>query len=362
MEILQICPGAYQSGRGGISEHIKNISERLAKRHDVTVYATNPGNSLPWYEYADGVRVRRFKRFSPSGSYFFSGHMTVKLCRAKFDVVHGHGYNAFPVHSAPLAASGKLIVSPHFHGVGHSVFRNCLFQLFKPIGKNVLTRADRIVAVSEFEKSLLCKYFNLASDHVVLIPNGLDLTEFVGLHRHRRSFRSILYVGRLETYKGIQYLVEALRRLEDDIVLEIVGTGSLKGTLEDRARQLKVDRRVLFHQGLSRRELLQKYLDADLFVLLSEYEAYSLAVAEALATGTPCIVANTSALTEWVDNVTCFGIEMPIRLSELLRLIRCVLDSSSDRKPLTASARPSASSKKILSWDEVVKRLECLYS
>ena len=58
-------------------------------------------------------------------------------------------------------------------------------------------------------------------------------------------------------------------------------------------------------------QLLDLYSKADLLLLLSEHEAYSLVVADALASGTPCLVGNTSALSEWVDDKSCFGINLP---------------------------------------------------
>lgn len=361
MKILQVCPGAYQPGRGGVSEHVRNISERLAKTHDVVVYATNPDNALPRRETVNGVKIERFRRLDPSRSYFFSAEMMLNLRRSEFDVVHGHSYHAFPMHSTYLAKRRKLIVSTHFHGFGHSTFRNCLFKLFKPIGRMTLLQADKIVAVSTFEKSLLCRYFRLDSSRVVVIPNGLDFTEFANLEHHKRDsnvrVRHILYVGRLESYKGIEYLIDVLPMLKNDLILEVIGEGPLRRTLENKAKYLGASDRVLFSRDLSRRELLQKYADADLFVLLSEHEAYSLVVAEALTAGTPCIVADTSALSEWIDNKTCFGIGVPVKLSNLAKLIEETLNSK-----ISDVGTGKWIGTKILSWDEVVKRLEEIYN
>lgn len=357
MDILQICPGAYQSGRGGISEHVRNISEHLAEKHSVTVYATNPGGSLPWWEIVNKVKVRRFKRIAPSGSYFFSPSMIANLLKARFDVVHGHGYNSLPMHSSSLTTRKKLVLSTHFHGVGHSVFRNFLFRLFKPIGRRTLLTADRVIAVSAYERNLLCKYFGFDPSRVIVIPNGLNLNEFAGLERRKTDSRSILYVGRLESYKGVQYLVEIMPEFEDDVVLEIVGKGPLRRILENQARKLGVHDRVLFSQDLSRRSLLQKYADADVFVLLSRHEAYSLVVAEALAAGTPCVVADTSALSEWIDDRSCFGVGVPLKLGKLAKLIEEVLNSR-----IKDAGIEKWIGTKILSWDGVVRRLEEIYT
>ena len=358
MKILQVCPGAYVSGRGGISEHVMRVSEGLARRgHDVTVFATNPGG-LAWFEVVNGVKVRRFRRFAPSGSYFLSPSMFWALSRVEgFDVVHAHGFHAFPMHFASLAKCKRFVVTTHFHGAGHSAFRNCLFRLFERFGRWTLLRADVVIAVSDYERRLLLERFKLDARKVVVVPNGVDFKEFEGLTRRKRGFRSILYVGRLEAYKGVQYLIEVLPKLPSDVVLEIVGRGSLRGHLERRAWAVGVSDRVRFYQDLPKRDLLQLIVDAEVFVLLSRFEAYSLVVAEALTAGTPCIVANTSALTEWVDGRSCLGVDVPVKLSELASLIEGVLDGKMGRKASSCNVRV-----KIIGWDEVAGLLERIYA
>jgi glycosyltransferase involved in cell wall biosynthesis len=81
---------------------------------------------------------------------------------------------------------------------------------------------------------------------------------------------------------------------------------------------------------------------------LSKHEAYGLSVAEALCAGTPCLVANASALTEWVDGENCFGIDYPIDLGVLAELIKKI-------------ARKSVCKPAVLDWDEVTDRLIRLY-
>ena len=355
MKILQVSPFSY-GGIGGVSIHVKNISERLARRHNVAVYVTDYESRLPRFEMKNGVRIERFKRYAPSNAYFFSLELLLRMRDVEFDVVHAHCYNTFPMHFVAFAKCKKFVVTTHFHGVGHSTFRNCLIKMFKNVGKRTLTKADKIIAVSEYEKALMCKQFKLAGDKIVTIPNGVNFSEFSGLRKRPHNFKSILYVGYLLGYKGARYLVEVLPRLADNVILEIVGTGPLKPLLVKRAKELNVYERVKFFEDLPRRELLQKYTDADVFVLLSKHEAYSLAVAEALTAGTPCIVADTSALSEWVDNESCFGVEMPVNLNRLARLITHVLNNGADKE-----AMKKWIGTKILDWNEVVNRIETYY-
>ena len=346
----------FGTPEGGIAEYVNNVSKFLARKHNVTVYGTNPNQSFPRMEYVDGVRVERFKHYYLGGAYGFSIELPLRLRKSKFDIVHGHGYHSFPLHFCTLAKCNRFIASTHFHGHGHTVFRNSLLRLLKPFGKRTLLKADKIVAVSDYEKSILEKAFKLDSSKIIVISNGLNLNEFSNLKRNRRDFKSMLYVGTLYSYKGPQYLIEVLPKLDDDVILEIVGKGPLRQSLETRAKELKVRDRVKFYQDLPRDELLQKYADADLFVLLSRYEAYSIVVAEALVAGKHCILTRTSALTEWIDEENCFGINFPVDIDEFARLAKKVFDLGPNK-----NKGKKWIGKKILEWKDVADRLESVY-
>ncbi|MFA5367033.1 MAG: glycosyltransferase, partial [Dehalococcoidia bacterium] len=80
----------------------------------------------------------------------------------------------------------------------------------------------------------------------------------------------------------------------------------------------------------------------------SRYESFSIVVSEALAAGVPCIVANTSALTEWIDNTNCYGIDYPIHIDRLASLINEVIG----RK---------VGEVRLWDWDEVVKETLKVY-
>jgi len=125
-----VCPDSYVEF-GGVSVHVRNISERLAKKHDVTVYATNDKLLHPRFEVQNGVKIERFRCYAPNNAYFFTWEMLLRMHKVEFDVVHAHGYHAFPFHLSSVAKSKKFFVTPHFHGAGHSSFRNALIRLLR---------------------------------------------------------------------------------------------------------------------------------------------------------------------------------------------------------------------------------------
>lgn len=347
MRVLQVCP-KYFPDIGGVEEHVRNISERLAGKHEIVVYACDPSGKLPREEEINGVLVKRFKSFSPGDAYHFSPEMAQALRKSCFDVVHGHSYHALPLLLARHAKAGKLVVTPHYHGRGHTRLRDLLIRLYRPIGKSVFAQAHSTIAVSQYEKDRLVGDLRIDRNRVIVIPNGVDLTEFSDLGGVRREPGNILCVGRLEEYKGVHHAIQALTLLEKEFRLDVVGKGPYKRRLVELTRRLRLDTRVSFYQDLPREELLKMYARAGVFVLLSRHEAFSIVVAEALATKTPCIVANTSALAEWVDNKNCFGTDYPVDCGELAELI-------------VKAVAVEVKGVRLWSWEEVARRTTQIY-
>ena len=346
MKILQITPNYYPS-IGGLQEHVRNISERMAGENQVTVFTGDSSGKLDGEEEINGVLVKRFHSFSPNNAYHLSLDMLKELRRSEFDVVHGHSYHALPLYFSRYARRKKFIITPHYHGHGHTPFRDVLFKLYKPFGKRIFADADIIISVSNYERKLLVHDFSPEESKIRLIPNGINSAE---LHREKMSgkTRNILYVGRLEKYKGVQHIIQALPLIDEDISLEIVGMGGYERQLISLVDKLGINQRVKFYQFLPHSNLIEMYARAGVVVLLSQYEAYSIVVAEALATKTPCIVADTSALKEWIDNKSCFGIDYPASSNKLAELVNEVTGKK-------------VAGGKSWDWDEVTQALIQIY-
>jgi glycosyltransferase involved in cell wall biosynthesis len=328
LKIAQVSPTYYPS-IGGVESYVQAVSERLVKRgFEVDVITTDSTGSLPKRETWNGVGIHRFKSWAPGNAYYFSPDLRAFLRKnsLNYEVIHAHNYHALPALYASQAKAGnKLVFTPHYHGGGHTLFRRALHIPWKYYARRIFDNSDRIVCVSEFERNLLIKNFGIEPSEAVLVPGGVDLEEFKALGLEKTAdlpnMQRILCVSRLEKYKGIQYLLRCLFELQNDFVLEVVGSGTYKQNLERQAAKLRVSGRVRFFEDLSREQLLARYRNATVFVLLSKYEAFSIVMAEALASGLPCIVSRTAALAEWIDNESCFGIDYPINIKELSGLV-----------------------------------------
>lgn len=358
MKIAQICP-RYSPDIGGVETHVKEISERLVKAgHDVEVITTDPTGKLSMRETISGVKVIRFRSFAPGNAYYFAPQIYIYLKKHDYDVIHAHNYHAFPAFFASLGRhSGTFVFTPHYHRTGHTAFRSLLHKPYRFLGKMIFSRADSVICVSEYEMKLVESDFEVAAK-TVKIPNGINLKEFENLRQRGRDperktgrEKLLLYVGRLEEYKGIQYIIQSLPELQD-FRLRIIGKGPYEAELRNMAKSFEMEGSVEWLKELSRKELLECYADADIFLMLSSHEAYGITVAEALAAGIPCVVAKGSALEEFVDGRNCIGIENPVSKEKVVEALKS-LEKDKNEKSFGLNS--------IVDWDEVAGKTIKVY-
>ena len=349
--IAQVCP-RYFPHHGGIETVVREVSERLARKGcNVEVLTTDPSDSLPREEVIDGVIVRRFWSCAPNDAYYFSPGLRDYLRNNshKYDIIHAHGYHAFPALLAYRAKSEtKFVFSPHYHEGGHTLFRTMLHVPYSTIAKGMFDGADQIVCVSDYERRLLERNFSISDDRLTVVPNGVNAEEFRPKH-FNKTHKTILYVGRLERYKGLEHLLQTLPRFDEKVRLEVVGQGPFMRPLMQLAKKLNIEERVKFFGGIPRSQLLERYSEADVFVSLSTHEAFGITIAEALSSGTPCVVARASGLQEFIDGKNCFGIDLPIDGGDLAELLG---------KVMLSRIRPM----RFPNWDDVVNRLVEVYN
>jgi glycosyltransferase involved in cell wall biosynthesis len=142
---------------------------------------------------------------------------------------------------------------------------------------------------------------------VSVIPNGVDMDRFTptGPRPDGGPFR-VLCVGRLEPYKGLSDLLEAVGASPDPVArqvhLDIVGDGTLRHALPDEARGLGLMDRVCFHGNLPPEAMPAAYRKAHLFVLPSYVEGMPNVILEAMASGLPVIATRIPGSEELVED------------------------------------------------------------
>ncbi len=162
--------------------------------------------------------------------------------------------------------------------------------------KLLYSRADKIIAVSNFIRKDLILNYNIKKAKVVVIYNPIDIEKVNALASEEISdqwFREevpiVISVGRLSKEKGYDTLLRAfaIAREKSDIRLAILGEGEEKKSLEELDKKLGIERDVVF---LGYKNNPYKYMKrASIFVLSSLYEGFPNVLIEAMACGTPVI-------------------------------------------------------------------------
>ena len=111
--------------------------------------------------------------------------------------------------------------------------------------------------------------------------------------------KMLISVGRLEPEKGMEELIDAFIKINDDrLVLCIAGEGFLKQKLENKIKEKKFDKKIFLLGHLKKKQLWSLYTDADLFILLSKSEALGLVFWEAMYMSVPVIGSRVGGIIE----------------------------------------------------------------
>lgn len=309
LRVLMVTP-RYYPYMGGIETHVYEVARRMAASGvDVTVCSTDVSGELPLEEYHDGVRILRVPAYPAQRDYYFAPALWAIITRGDWDVVHCQGYHTLVGPLAMLAARhAKIPYVVSFHSGGHSSrLRNAVRGLQQTALRPLLARAARLVAVSQYEARAFRERLGLALDHFVVIPNGAQLPQVTTPAPAATGGPLIVSVGRLERYKGHHRAIAALPQVlarYPDARLRVIGAGPYEAALHQLVRKLGLNASVEIgaitptdRQGMA--DTLQQ---ANLVVLLSDYEAHPVAAMEAVALGRPLLVTQTSGLQELADH------------------------------------------------------------
>jgi glycosyltransferase involved in cell wall biosynthesis len=368
MKVVQVCPRFYP-WYGGIETHVREISKRLIRLGlDVRILTTDPTNKLPKEELIDGIAISRFHSFTFNEVHFFAPRLYSALMDLKdADLIHIHDYQDLPdlVLALTYGCNRKpFVLTPHFHPMGGSTWRTIAKKAYNlSLGKRIMQKADVVIAVSEYEKQLLQRKFGLQNYKVKYIPNGVDIKKIENIERKNVENKVILYVGRLEKYKGVQFLLKSFYKIKEDIPtsqLLIVGVGPYKNNLVRIANRLKIIGDVKFLENVPEKELMKLYCASSLFVMPSRYEAFCIALIEAMACGLPVIATKVGGMKELIKpNETGFLIDYPPNENLLAELIISLLEDPDTSRRIGEKAREYVLNK--FSWSVVVQHLFTLY-
>ncbi len=317
MRVLQVNK-AYPPVVGGIENNVEILSSGLAERGvDVSVLVCNTELRR---EIIEQRNLRIIKVLSPGKLFSMPiGPSTPYwMSQLPADIMHIHMPYPMAVVSALLTRpEGKCVVTWH----SDIVRQKLLGRAFQPLLQRFLDRVARIIATSPrmVEAS---PYLQRYRDKVEIIHLGVDRRRFEGTprtlerasaFRHKYGTPMILFVGRLVGYKGLEYLLQAIARVQGTLV--VVGEGLLFGRLARRAIQNGASEKVHFVGHVSNEDLAAFYHACDVFVLpsISNNETLGVVQLEAMCCGKPVVSTNLPTGVPYANIDGETGIVVPPR-------------------------------------------------
>jgi glycosyltransferase involved in cell wall biosynthesis len=349
---------------GGVEVHLEETATRLVAQHgiEMTVLCAGfPGGAAE--ERSGGVRYVRFgdRRFS---------YYAMLPGRARAEWASG-GYDLVVENLCKLLFFSRFYLpqAPRLGLVHHLFGLSAFHQVAVPIASYVAAteallplvyRRCPMVVVSPSTRDDLVRR-GIARDLIRVVPNGLDPAVFHPGDPSRVELDLVLFVGRLEYYKGVDLLLEAwprVRAAHPRARLVLVGAGNAEAAMRARAQMLGLEGSVTFAGFVPENVKVDWMQRAALLVQPSRKEGWGLTVLEANACRVPVVAARVPGLRDSVREGENGLFAATLRPDDLARGILRILADPGLRERLAEGALAWS---KRFRWDAVTGSLaECL--
>lgn len=293
----------------------------LEKVEGLDLYRRDNPFRVPWpYEFRSVVDLQEFAIMCASGypePYAFSRRIYQRLRdrRHEFDIVHdnqclGRGLLGFVrdgwpfVHTLhhPITVDRDLDLA---HAT--SPWRKLTLRRwygFLRMQMDVARKLPRHLTVSENSKKDIVAQMGVAEDTLHIVPVGVDQQQFRPMpHITRVPGRLMTTASADVPLKGLSYLIDALAKVRverPDAHLVVIGRPRHKSAVPAQIERLGLEGAVEFVSGVSDERIVELYAEAEIAVVPSLYEGFSLPSIEAMACGVPLVTTTGGALPEVV--------------------------------------------------------------
>ena len=274
---------------------VKNQAMALAEHYDVTVLLMK--RSLRGYQkvekFGNLTVITKGVFYLPNRSERFLSMWAAKYAtffekenkERKFDVIHCHDhYGAYIGWTINNRTGIPYVTTMH----NTSILSGKLADWKKEYLPKTLNNAHTNIAVGSQLADVLEKEHGISN--VIVVPNYVDIDTFTIKADKKMGPFKFLFVGDLESRKGILELIEAFAQMKNKIAeLHVVGDGILMEESKALAQNTGVSDKVVFHGLVPNQELPKYYNDVHAYVTFSRYETFSVTTLEAMSCGLPVL-------------------------------------------------------------------------
>ena len=353
-----------------------NPGPRLTEMPSLDLYRDgDPFRTPRWHEYRDWVDVLETAMMW-GGAFPEPLTFSIRALRAltarfgEFDVVHdnqGLGYGMLGVRRLglplvtsihhpisvdkriDLASVGRLdrIAKRRWYG---------FVRMQARVARRV-AQSGPLITVSASSKRDICRDFRVPPDRVRIIPLGVDTRVFRPRQSARVPGRIIAVASADSALKGVTTLLRAVGKLVTDRDVHLVIVGQPAPATERLAAQLSLADRVAFTHGLDDEAFSALLASAEIAVVPSLYEGFSLPAVEHMASGTPLVASHSGALPEVTGDAAV--LVSPADSEELAAVLRRLHDFPAERAALAESALCRVGER--FAWPAVAKATAAAY-
>jgi glycosyltransferase involved in cell wall biosynthesis/putative flippase GtrA len=233
--------------------------------------------------------------------------------------------------------------------------------------KKILTNADKVIAVSEFMKSIAIK-IGVRKEMIRVIYNSVDFAKEEPDRKNvddlRTKYKSdgamiVMCIGRLTKWKGVDGLIGVMPELSGtlNVKLLVLGDGPEMPNLKILAKKKKVEDNVIFLGRIGKDRVIDHLRIADVFVLNSNYEGLSHTLLEAMKAGVPVVASSVGGNSEVIEDGVDGMLVGYNSYDRLLATISSILKDQDLAKHLAANAGKKLEK---FNWDTNLKETSAL--
>ena len=327
---------------GGISRYFYEIIKRIACNNNVYVYEGYHINeyglkNIEEMKYYQGRKRPAVKYTGWIFRYLNKYSLNKFIHDLLIDIYHPTYYEDFDINK------GKKVVT--VYDMIHELYYQNDITVNKK--KNLIEKADGIIAISESTKNDLINILNVRPEKikVIYLANSLEVQDN-GNRLMPEPY--VLYVGNRGGYKNFENYLKAiaLSKYKNDITIVSFGGGNFTEEEKTLINGLKLESKIKLFSG-DDKILANLYKYAEAFVYPSKYEGFGLPPLEAMQYGTPVIASNSSSIPEVVGEAGIYF--NPEDIEDMSFKIDNVLENFELRKELS---KKGFEREKLFSWDK----------
>jgi len=377
MKIIQFAP-YFTPYLGGQENYIFNLSTHLVDNDNLVSIFTANYPRCKTKEIIRGISVSRYPCFArPLRNPIVPKLLSPEEDVSGYDVVHTHNEHSFAaIAAAHISKKKNVPLAVTCHGqlrFGNPVYDSIERFYARSLGRSVFERADAIIALSASDRDYISS-LGIDKDKIAVIPNAINPSE---LDRYRfksnelKLFKEsnnlsgrwiVLFVGQIIQRKGVSYLLKSipliLKNFKENVTFVFVGAGDCLRENLSLARDLGIEKHVLFTGPVSASDLIAFYQISDLFVLPSLSEGLPTSILEAMHFNLPVVSTDIPGTR---DHFYDFALLAPPKDEHALAdAVQTLLIDEGLAKRLSRVGKALVTSR--YTWDRVTREHEALYS